>query len=256
MGETQKYLIRDDAAGSQHHHNPYALAGWLSIIHGVLFFLFNIFGSYLVDDQKDYPELGYFQLISQLLLMVIFIYIFLKLKDLLNEKYNYHGADKFILTAFGIITLGLIYRTATIVFDIPNIINVAAGIVFLESFGLILLIIGIRLINQSEGFKGSVRKYGLLLLSGFLILSTYHIFSDGFVTVLIYRVIPWLALLIYIILIKDENALKNAFALMLIFSGTCTVSIILLGFAYQLYLITYINLGLLFLRTQPEVEFV
>ena len=128
--------------------NPYSLAGWLAIVSAILFplaFVVSIipaFGIKKFDFQG--PAFGPSDIIF-IVFTVFGIYVLLKFRQFLNERYNYHGIDTLILISicWGIaFEIGMIVLKLVLIGVYPGK-GIGSGIIFISFFALSMITIGV-----------------------------------------------------------------------------------------------------------------
>lgn len=79
------------------NNNKYQLAGWLSIISGIIYFLNSFIENYFGFRMVNYPAIGIITYLLNLLILIITVFVFLKLRSLLNSKFDFYKTDKSII---------------------------------------------------------------------------------------------------------------------------------------------------------------
>jgi len=151
-------------AAVESESRPYALAGWLAIAMAVLFplglllgFIQEIIAGRMAGG-RAMPTFGVAEVIF-LANTIISVYVYLRLRKLLNERYTYQGINTLItlsiiwIILFQVESLGikLLMMALWPMKDLTALLIQAPVMVFnLLSIGVIDLFIGLRLLSQKE----------------------------------------------------------------------------------------------------------
>jgi len=160
--------------------NPYALAGWLALVQAVLFPLMiflgviqKIIGVRVFDHHG--PMVGPADLLG-LLYTAIAIYVLLRFKALLNERYDFKGIDTMIHLAIAWVVLhqvltlamnGLAMATGLGVDAMTTpmtILVLGSFAVFALGAGVIDIIIAVRLLAVKEELGDLVKAFAYVTL--------------------------------------------------------------------------------------------
>jgi len=158
----------------------YKLAGWLSIVMTILFplgfgvgLVQSIIGS--IEFGYSGPNLGPSDAIF-LIFTFMLVYVLIMLRDLLNEKYNFHEIDVLITVAIWwnlIFQVGGVFLKIYVIFYPPEneLVIAIGGAIFLVMIlimgGIIDIFIAIKLLRIKESLNDVLRAYAYLtLISG------------------------------------------------------------------------------------------
>jgi len=154
----------------------YQLAGWLSMVAAVIFPFAYLTGILLgvISLTRFHRQVPSFN-ISDLMMIVftvIFVYVMLAFKKMLNERYNFHGIDALIVLS---IIWSIVYQivsinmsTTILIISPSDIFYTILIIVFLAFFmitiGIIDLFIAIRLLKIKESLSDLLKVFAYLSL--------------------------------------------------------------------------------------------
>ena len=197
--------------------NRYALAGWFAIANAIIFplaFVTGIVQGIIGAAALGYkgPTVGPSDLLF-ILFTILAVYVVYMFRNLLNERYDYHGIDTLITVSiwwmiiFQVASIAL--KIAMIVaWPIPEIAVAAVGLTFMTASmitgGLIDILIAVKLFQVKDSLNGLLRAYT------------------------------------YIIMV----------------SGALQASVILSPLALLLLPVSFVIIGMIFLKDKEEVEFV
>ncbi|WP_022948305.1 hypothetical protein [Methylohalobius crimeensis] len=136
------------------------LAAILAFIHAVMTRPLSALTSSLMTR----PDMGA-KLITVLLAMVgfaIFAFLFTTFKRLLNERYEYHGADLSILALIGLNAAGAALTLLPVVGIGPNTLSLAFNAASIL-FGLLLVGLAVQLLRLPSGLIALLRPYAFII---------------------------------------------------------------------------------------------
>jgi hypothetical protein len=162
--------------------NPYALGGWLSIAAAVLFpitIVTAFLQKFIAEGVVGYhgPLLGPSDLLG-VLFTILAVYALLVLRRFLNECYQYHGIDVLIILSIAWSVLFQVVGLASEVLlmmiwpvneEALRVMQLILFGIFMLCVGVIDILIGVRLMQSSQGFSQLIKVFAVLsLIAGIL----------------------------------------------------------------------------------------
>ncbi len=160
------------------HTNRYKIAGWLSIFVAIIFVpkfvLSFVFG--IIAHEYHFPGMYLFDALLTIPLTVLFVYLLITFRFLLNERYDFHDVDKLItinywcliITGFISIlddvlkTLGISGQNLTT----PDIILLITFFSVFYVMGVVSIIYGIRVLRMKGDLFGMLKVYVYTTIAG------------------------------------------------------------------------------------------
>jgi len=160
------------------HTNRYKIAGWLSIFVAIIFVpkfvLSLIFG--IIAHKYHFPGMYLFDALLTIPLTVLFVYLLITFRFLLNERYDFHDVDKLItINYWCLIITGFI----SILDDVLKTLGISGqnlitpDIILLITFfsvfylmGVISIIYGIRVLRMKGDLFGMLKVYVYTTIAG------------------------------------------------------------------------------------------
>jgi hypothetical protein len=177
------------------NNKRYKTAGWLSILVAVVFvpkFIMNFFFE-VIAQKLHFPGVYLLDVFMIIILTVIYVYLLLSLRLLLNERYNFFDVDKLItisyclLIAAGFITiLDDILKTVGIIGSQLSTLKLILIICFFAVFfvmGIISIIFGIKLLRLKGDLFGMLKIYVYTTIAGGVCLVSILLFPLSLVMV-------------------------------------------------------------------------
>jgi hypothetical protein len=138
--------------------NRYALAGWLAITAAVI--LVPEIGLSLLLDKisATYPGVKVLLAWLNIIGLAISVYILYMFRDLLNERYNFHGTDTLIMI--------LIWTNVTFAFvgllglisELTTVMSVVVMVLFVP-FGIVNIIFALSLLKLKDDLFGLLKPF-------------------------------------------------------------------------------------------------
>lgn len=165
------------------------LAGWLSVVAAALYFpqiIIGLISELSADKSKTFL---YLEALLNTGFIVIYVYIFVMLKRLLNEKAAFHDADKYI--TFLVWTNVVITVISVIALPFPEAQEVVgAGIIYLMvPLGVIYVVFGIKLLNCEDNLFGYLKPFSYLTIATGIMTAVVVLVFFGFITAIISDII-------------------------------------------------------------------
>ncbi len=201
--------------------NPYAVAGWLSITMAILYplgFFIGFLQNAAMGMRSPQMVMGPSDLIMTTF-TIIGIYVLIRFRTFLNERYSYHGINT-------LITFTIIWSVAIQIFSL-----VFRGL-------LTMGVLGIP--NSKESAISFVLSFGLFIAVSMI--------SIGIID-----------LNIAIRLLRSKEKLSNMlhiFAYITLIAGICEISLFLVPISLLLVPVTCVIIGIILIRDREPVEFV
>lgn len=179
------------------------LAGWLSVVAAALYFPQIIIGLISELSADKSTTFLYLEALLNTGFIVIYVYIFVMLKRLLNEKAAFHDTDKYI--TFLVWTNVVITVISVIALPFPEAQEVVgAGIIYLMvPLGVIYVVFGIKLLNCEDNLFGYLKPFSYLTIATGIMTAVVVLVFFGFITAIISDII--LALIFF----KAANLMQN-----------------------------------------------
>lgn len=165
------------------------LAGWLSVVAAALYFpqiIIGLISELSADKSKTFL---YLEALLNTGFIVIYVYIFVMLKRLLNEKAAFHDTDKYI--TFLVWTNVVITVISVIALPFPEAQEVVgAGIIYLMvPLGVIYVVFGIKLLNCEDNLFGYLKPFSYLTIATGIMTAVVVLVFFGFITAIISDII-------------------------------------------------------------------
>jgi hypothetical protein len=155
------------------------LAGWFSIVSAVVtlpMMALSLYSGFMAEENTSISSL---EVIFSIAYTILYVYIFLVFRRLLNEKSGFHEVDRYITT---LIALNVVLTALCLLMLLFPELEETASIVVLVlmvPMGVVATIFGIKLLNCSDNLFGYLKPFaylnlatGLMLVSVFLMLFT------------------------------------------------------------------------------------
>lgn len=150
----------------------YRLAGWSAIVSAVLFV--PAMGLLVYNDMQHHPAFKGVATTSDLLPVVITldvaskilaIYAYLRFRDLLNRRYDFHAVDRLIpiLIVVGVLTGALSYGARLFESPVPSI---AMGVMTAMIMGILGIVYSRRLLRLNGNLNGYLKPLAYTCLAG------------------------------------------------------------------------------------------
>lgn len=165
------------------------LAGWLSVVAAALYFPQIIIGLISELSADKSTTFLYLEALLNTGFIVIYVYIFVMLKRLLNEKAAFHDTDKYI--TFLVWTNVVITVISVIALPFPEAQEVVgAGIIYLMvPLGVIYVVFGIKLLNCEDNLFGYLKPFSYLTIATGIMTAVVVLVFFGFITAIISDII-------------------------------------------------------------------
>ncbi len=149
----------------------YKLAGWLSILVAIVFvpkFILNFIIEVLVH-KLNFPGIYMLDAFIVVVLTLIYVFLLLTLRQLLNERYNFYEVDKLISISYcclivtGFITImDDVLKTVGIIgqdFSALKIVLIGPFFFVLFIMGIVSIIFAIKLLRLKGDLFGMLKVY-------------------------------------------------------------------------------------------------
>jgi len=132
------------------------LAGWLSITNGILTIPISAMSVFLVSQPDSSAKL--LNMILGGVSFILFIFVFLSLKGLLNARFGFHDTDIFITMLIWLNALSLAFPFLELFPALDKLAEVVP-LVLTELIGIVLIIFGIRLLRVPDTLHGLLKPF-------------------------------------------------------------------------------------------------
>ncbi len=185
------------------------LAGWLSVVAAVLAFPSAVisFISGMVEGKNT--ALLYLDVILSTANVVVYVYILIALKRLLNQKASFHDVDNYIMfsvwLSIAITTISIIALPFT---EAQKIIGLGT-LVLIIPFGIIYVVFGIKLLNCEDDLFGYLKPLSYLTIATGFMTAVVVLMLLGMLTAMISDVILALIFFKSAKLVQTQGSLAN-----------------------------------------------
>ena len=148
------------------------LAGWLTILSAIVALplaAFGLFSGFMADKSTLWI---YLEVIFNVAYTALFVYIFVMMRRLLNEKAGFHGADGYITTMIALnVVIAALAALASIFPEAEVVISVAV-LVMLVPAGVVAVIFGVKLLKCPDDLFGHLKPFAYLMIVSGVMLAT------------------------------------------------------------------------------------
>lgn len=140
---------------------------------------------YLWHVRRKSAALLYLEALFSTGYVVIFVYIFIILKRLLNEKAAFHDVDKYITFLIWINVVIMVISVITLPFtEAQEIIGIGI-LVLLIPLGIIYVVFGIKLLNCEDNLFGYLRPFSYMIIATGIMTAVVVLILFGMITSII-----------------------------------------------------------------------
>ncbi|HPE70557.1 MAG TPA: hypothetical protein P5260_15825 [Candidatus Competibacter sp.] len=185
------------------------LAGWLSIVSAVLALPMLVLGfiSGMVEDKS--AAILYLEALFSTTHAVMYAYVFLTLKRVLNQKANFYEVDKYIIFMIWITIVITAISVITLPFKgVQEMIGVGA-LILLIPFGVIYVVFGIKLLNCKDNLFGYLKPFSYLAIATGMMTAVVILVLLGMLTDIISYVILAIIFFKSATLVQVQGALES-----------------------------------------------
>lgn len=185
------------------------LAGWLSVVSAVLALpvLIISFISGILEDKS--ATLLYLEALLNTGYVVLYVYILIMFRRLLNEKSAFHDVDKYFTFLIWInISITVISIIALPFPEAQSIIGIGV-LVLLIPFGVIYVVFGIKLLNCEDNLFGYLKPFSYMTIVTGVMIAVIVLALLGIITTMISDVILALIFFKAAKLIQTQGSLTN-----------------------------------------------
>lgn len=185
------------------------LAGWLSVVSAVLALpvLIISFISGILEDKS--ATLLYLEALLNTGYVVLYVYILIMFRRLLNEKSAFHDVDKYFTFLIWInISITVIGIIALPFPEAQSIIGIGV-LVLLIPFGVIYMVFGIKLLNCEDNLFGYLKPFSYMTIVTGAMIAVIVLALLGIITTMISDVILALIFFKAAKLIQTQGSLTN-----------------------------------------------
>jgi hypothetical protein len=148
------------------------LAGWLTILSAVVtlpLVALGLLSEFTADKSTAWI---YLELIFNVAYTALFVYIFVMIKRLLNEKAGFHGADRYITTIIALnVVIALLAALASIFPEAEEVISMLV-LVMVVPAGVVSVIFGVKLLKCPDDLFGHLKPFAYLMIASGVMLAT------------------------------------------------------------------------------------
>ena len=158
------------------------LAGWASVLSALVTLPQLVFSILLETTWERTTMLTILEEILMFIYLALFLFIYQKLKKLLNQHANFHDADLYIsLIIWTNVAMILLSGISMIVTSIEGIVGVLMLITFFP-LGIVIIVFGFKLLKCAESFSGRLKPFAYLNIATGVCLATVILFMFSFIT--------------------------------------------------------------------------
>ncbi|HYH04222.1 MAG TPA: hypothetical protein VEC37_14115 [Bacillota bacterium] len=147
---------------------------WLCFISAILFVPLVLIQLSIINN----PELKTFNLVLSLITTIIFVYIYVSFKNLLNSQFNYFAINRvvwFLVIIEVFLLLTDLFPSSPLIRFMIYVLGFLAGIAY--------IMMGIKLVKFEDRFNGFLKKYGYIcIFQGVCMASIVLIFLSVLIT--------------------------------------------------------------------------
>lgn len=158
------------------------LAGWLSVVLALLAFPSIIIGIISGIAEEKNPILDYLTASINIGYTIIYVYVMVIFKRLLNQKASFYDVDKYIIFSIWINILITIISIVALPFTQLEEITGILAVVFLIVFGVIYTVFGIKLLNCDDDLFGYLKSFSYLTIISAIMIATIILMPFGIIT--------------------------------------------------------------------------
>jgi hypothetical protein len=165
------------------------LAGWLSVVAAVVTFpvLVMSFVSGMAEEKNS--VFTYLEAALDIGYLVLYVYIFVMFRRLLNEKASFHDADPYITFLIWINVAITLVSVATLPFpETADMVGIGS-VVLLIPFGIVYVVFGIKLLNCHDDLFGYLKPFSYLTIATGVMVALVVMVLLGMVTSIISDII-------------------------------------------------------------------
>ncbi len=243
-------------------HNKYKIAGWLSIICGLLLIPGTILSTNIshiitfgnIPGRNVYFGLNILLVLKTVLGGILFVYLLTVLKNMLTNRYHFAETNSIILTMISIFIIVLILNIFLTLFQMPLYL-LWFSVALRALLGITVIILAVKMLKLDDSLKGLLKPFSIVIIvSGLLYSLTCLSFPILFTEDFFHGTRHFITGMIHPFSVSDllySQAMgEPGFELKLgIVSFLDKISILV-------YAASFILLAIIFIRTEEEVEFV
>jgi len=176
-------------------NKKYKMAGWLSIFVAIVFvpkFILNFIIEVLVH-KLHFPGIYLLDAFIVIVLTMVYVFLLLTLRQLLNERYNFYEVDKLItisyscLIAMGFITiLDDLFKTVGLIGQDLSALKIVLYATFFSVMfimGIVSIIFAIKLLHLKGDLFGMLKVYVYTTIAGGVCLVSIVLFPLSLIVV-------------------------------------------------------------------------
>ena len=165
------------------------LSGWMSVLSAVVTVPLIAFGFYLGMLEEETTVMRLIEFGLSALYTVLFVYVSLKFRKLLNQHANFHDVDIYILL---LIWINIVFIAISIIpifySEISAIIDIITVIAFLP-MGIILIMFGIKLLNCKAEFSPKLKYFAIFTIITGVFVGSIILIIFSFITSIVTDII-------------------------------------------------------------------
>lgn len=158
------------------------LAGWLTVLGAIAALplaAFGLFSGFMTDKSTLWI---YLEVIFNLAYSALFVYIFVMIRRLLNEKAGFHGADRYITTIIALNVVIVVLAALTSIFPGAEVVISMAVLVMLVPAGVVTVIFGVKLLECPDDLFGYLKPFAYLTIASGVMLATIFLMLFAMLT--------------------------------------------------------------------------
>jgi hypothetical protein len=148
------------------------LAGWLTILSAIVtlpLVALGLLSEFTADKSTAW---SYLEFIFNVAYTALFVYIFVMIRRLLNEKAGFHGADRYITTIIALnVVIALLAALASIFPEAEEVISMVV-LVMVVPAGVVSVIFGVKLLKCPDDLFGYLKPFAYLTIASGVMLAT------------------------------------------------------------------------------------
>ena len=166
------------------------LSGWMCVVAAVSTVPLIVFGFYIgMVGEEITAFLSLTGFLLSAIYTVVFVYIYLQFKKLLNQHANFHDVDLYITLLIWINIISTLISHIPDLFPSTEIIFSIALFVMFIPMGIILIIMGIKLLKCEAEFNSKLKYFSYFTIASGVLLASVIFFLFSFVTSIITDII-------------------------------------------------------------------
>lgn len=162
------------------------LAGWVAITNAVLTIPFSVLGIFIGWQQgrgmKTATVLLTITGLLTIIMLVLFIFIFSSLKDLLNTRFNFRDTDIFISVIIWVNVSSGVISVIGILFTALETVAGVIATVLIVPYGIVSIVFAIKLLQLPDTLHGMLKPFAYTSMAAGLCFASIVLIPVGLLT--------------------------------------------------------------------------